>query len=278
MTTSDDLFSIPEEIRERICIHRGLFESEEEENTAGAIRDAVELNPYFVEFDIQKYNGDFFSGHPPAIVTEDDGKLENILGVYSEHARQVQANGQNFKRFTFPKIDLKLNGEDPKKVINELVAILEDHRYKDIPFYLINIGRAKGKKYCECLLYFDSCVSDSKERYGLNVDLEKFGAYSEIGGVNKLRALFSASPEINSPYTYTGKNFFDFVKRHKIGEVHFWLRGPPDNPNPAVYLNTLRYALEWGKSNHLTVYFDINPMYIENGTVEQGKELPLKNF
>jgi hypothetical protein len=236
MTTLDDLFFIPKEIRERICIHRGLFESEDEENTASAIRDAVELNPYFVEFDIQKYNGGFFSGHPPAIVTGNDGKLGNILGVYSEHARQVQANGQNFKRFTFPKIDLKLNGEDPKKVINELVAILEDR----------------------------------KERYGLNVDLEKFGAYSKIGGVNKLRALFSASPEINSPYTYTGKNFFDFVKRHKIGEVHFWLRGPPDNPNPAVYLNTLRYALEWGKSNHLTVYFDINPMYIENDTVEQG--------
>ena len=96
MTTLDDLFFIPKEIRERICIHRGLFKSEDKENTVSAIRDAVELNPYFVEFDIQKYNGSFFSGHPPAIVTGNDGKLGNILSVYSEHARQVRANGQNF--------------------------------------------------------------------------------------------------------------------------------------------------------------------------------------
>ena len=267
MTTLDDLFFIPKEIRERICIHRGLFKSEDKENTVSAIRDAVELNPYFVEFDIQKYNGSFFSGHPPAIVTGNDGKLGNILSVYSEHARQVRANGQNFKRITFPKIDLKLNGEDNyEKLIDGLISILENPDYEDIPFYLVNLGQVYGARYLSTLLQFANLARDLKERVGLNVDLEKLGTYDEKT-IDKDWAelddfIFSVSPEIHT--ADVGDNFLLFIKQHNIKHVHFWLLGPPNNPCPSVYLNTLRYVLGWGQSNHLTVYFDINPKYVAN--------------
>ena len=59
------------------------------------------------------------------------------------------------------------------------------------------------------------------------------------------------------------------IKQHNIKHVHFWLLGPPDNPYPSVYLNTLRYVLGWGESNHLTVYFDVNPKYVANDTIEK---------
>jgi hypothetical protein len=75
------------------------------------------------------------------------------------------------------------------------------------------------------------------------------------------------SPEIHT--ADVGDNFLLFIKQHNIKHVHFWLLGPPNNPYPSVYLNTLRYVLGWGESNHLTVYFDVNPKYIANDTIEK---------
>ena len=265
MVTLDDLLPIPKNISERICPHRGRFESEDQENTVNAIRDAVELNPYFVEFDIQKYNGGFSSGHPPTMVTGDEGKFENILRVYVEHARHVQKNDQNFKRITFPKIDLKLNGkEDYQEVIDSLVPVLAHPEYEAIPFYLVNIGGVSGEIYASALSYFARRSGKLKQRVRLNVNLEQLGTSDEkmIGQAMTLLGdlIFSVSPEIHT--ADVGEDLLLFLRRHQIEQLHFWLLGPPSDTNPRVYLNTLRYALAWDKSNNLAVYFDINPRYI----------------
>ena len=49
--------TLPQEIKPRVCIHRGMGG----ENTAGAIDEAISFGPPYVEFDINYVEGSFQS-------------------------------------------------------------------------------------------------------------------------------------------------------------------------------------------------------------------------
>lgn len=250
--------SLPQNIKLRTCIHRGVGG----ENTARSIAMAVSLNPYYIEFDIIYIHGNFQSGHPPDLVEGDEGKLETILKIFNE-------NGKNGGK-TFPKIDLKSRtdkdyDQDCKEITNNLVDVLQ--RYTDIPFYLINYSIKTSspavRMQIELLLAQEIQKKGLKEKIGINIDLRKYKGVPISNHISCLEdTVYSISLEIDEQ---DWNQIKDCAKENNIKEIHFWLRSPPDNPNPSISYNKLFEALDWGEKNELRIYFDINPDYMIPG-------------
>ena len=250
--------SLPQNIKSRTCIHRGVGG----DNTARSIAMAVSFAPYYVEFDINYIEGNFQSGHPPDLVEGDEGKLETILEIFNKNGRK---GGK-----TFPKIDLKSGtdkdyDQDCKEITNNLVDVLQ--RYTDIRFYLINCSiKTSSPAVCmqiELLLTQEIQKRGLKEKIGINVDLRKYKGVPISNHISCLEdTVYSISLEIDEQ---DWNQIKDYAKRNNIKEIHFWLRSPPDNPNPSIRYNKLFEALEWGKKNELCMYFDINPDYMIPG-------------
>lgn len=249
--------SLEEIVRKKFGFHRGFASEKYPENSLGAIRDAINREPPFVEFDVTLVDGEVWTRHPPR---EPLDKLDEVLSLFEG-------------KKTYPKIDVKLMGEPPPPAIDSVLSLVKQTR---INFVLINVGLGLGKRtkraignYRDYFMgaenYFATKVGNDP-RIRLNIDLERYRPVGEeidndieshVRGLGPL--VYSISPEIHDE---DRELVAQFVGRRKIGKLVFWLRGEPDVPNPKVTEETIRAALALEEKYDLEVYFDINPSFI----------------
>jgi len=249
----DDMKKVPIEelVKEKVGFHRGLVSEEHSENSLGAVREAVNLGPFCVEFDVTLVNGEVWTKHPPQ---EPLDRLEEVLPLFEG-------------KETYPKIDIKLMGEPPSPAIDAVLSLVEQTRIK---FVLINLGLGLGRRTKKAIGnyrdYFMGAENYLATRAGdnpkirLNNDLERYrparekidnGIESHVAGLGTF--VYSISPEIHDE---DGEMVAQFAKRHKTGQLVFWLR------EPKVTEETIRAALALEEKYDLEVYFDINPQFI----------------
>ena len=242
-------FISQEMIKERFTSHRGLYEKKKEQNSKAAIKNGLDKEPPFLEFDIVFRKGHFWTAHPPQ---KSLAKLTEILELFKN-------------KQTFPKIDLKLNSkQDYHHVLDELVKLINKKEF--LRFTLLNIG---GKVPIEHINngreYFVDKIK-TKGHIKLNVDPGKMGLFSyglikpikkHMKKINK--AVYSISPEII--YCKERKLIPKICKKYNIKHVMFWLRDWPDVKNPKIKEQEILEALELEKYG-LKVLFDVNPSCI----------------
>ena len=241
------MYLLSEVIRKRFGIHRGIESPYALPNSLDAIKNAISLNPIFVEFDVILDNGSIKTAHPPQ---EPLDNLEEVLTLFKESN-------------TFPKIDLKLKENSYTILIDKVIDLVK----KTNEFTLINLSGIKIRdKMMQAEIYFASKIRDNPN-IRLNLDLARYGRprqkIDEIiqNHVKELKnTVYSISLEINEE---NWEAIFKFANHHGIKKCFFWLRGWPDVPNPKVKVKTILKALNLEKKYNIEIYFDINLNYIK---------------
>lgn len=246
---------LEEIVKTRFGIHRGLVSEGNPANSLGAIRAAIVLDPPFAEFDVGLFNGAIGTGHPP---DKPQDRLEEVLPLFGE-------------KKTYPKVDIKLMGEPFRPVIDAALPLIKQTR---INFVLVCFSTLKSKEnirrdyFMQAEAYFAEKVGPT-QKIGLSIDLARYrpprgainGGFGIREHVGKLGGLvYCISTEIHEE---DRERVAQFAQEHKIGQLHFWLRGWPDVPNPSVSEETLRPALALEDRYPVKVYFDLNPAFIE---------------
>lgn len=242
MTEQETLEKI---VKERFGIHRGLSSKDHPENSLGAIEAAIALEPFMVEFDVVLADGVVRSGHPPHGPMD---RLDEILSLFSGVK-------------TYPKVDLWLNTSPDSSLID---LVLADLKLADLPFVLLAPGHLEpASQIMDAQCRLAQRIRDNP-KVRLNIERREYretGAEAVDRHIARLGpALFSISPEIHrADWEETAR----FAVKHRVKQIHFWLWGPPDIPNPRVSEVTVRKALALEEQYPFKVYFDINPIYIE---------------
>jgi glycerophosphoryl diester phosphodiesterase len=253
-------------VGERFGIHRGLASEDNPENSLGAIKAALDLRPFMVEFDVVLVDGAVRTSHPPQGPMD---LLKDVLALFK---------GEK----TFPKVDIKVPGISFVSIIDEVLGLISAAH---LDFTLVNIGVKRGERDSNIAQmaaerHFVERAAGNKGSTGLNIDLNRYRAVGEGGNpvffgaaVNKhveaLGNVFSVSPEIHEDdWELTA----GFARRHGIDQIHFWLRGWPDVPEPKVAEETIRKALTLEERYPIKVFFDIDPRHII------GLNLPLEDI
>lgn len=244
---------ISEIIRTRFGCHRGYGFDRHEQNSLGAIRVAVERDPVFVEFDVIYHDHEPKTGHPPQRPLD---PLDTVL--------------ESFRRSkTYPKVDLKLNGDETDHVfIDKVRALISD---KELSRALVTMGNGaeksmSGERYVHMYRFlFDELKDDTPIR--LSFDLGKMKKYRSEPFDKKFRSdLRYLAPKIDSLCLEIHEEDWEESARiaedHGIPHVTFWLRSWPSVHNPRVETRTLLEALELERRYCITVMFDIDPGYV----------------
>lgn len=215
-----------------ICYHRGLGK----ENSLDAVKNAILLRPFMVEFDIQNDKGIYYLGHPPKI--NYDYTLEDALLLYKNSV-------------VIPKIDIKCSLNWKADI--DLLIKKTEHFTGDL---LINVGGGilSSSQFMDAESYL---LRNSKPNMLLNIDIARYKDY-ELSVVKehiKLlpRLPFSISPMIESNY----KSDIETAINAGIQNIHFW-----SNNSKKCSENELVSLYNKYSSLSTKVLFDINPNII----------------
>jgi glycerophosphoryl diester phosphodiesterase len=216
------------EFNKRLCPHRGVGI----ENTLEAIKSAIKLNPFLVEFDIQEYKHRLFLGHPPKIDMKAD--LSQALSHFN-------------KTTTLPKVDLKLSEITFDSALKLIPEYVKESILKNV---LVNIdGELKPEQF---MLAESNLMKNTDYKILLNIDLGRYNSLSEgtiDNHINNLdRKPFSISPNLEDNLSQVIK----YAKKHKIYQIHFW-SFPKSKYSLVQLYEKMNYVLLSG----LEVYFDI---------------------
>ncbi len=185
-----------------IGIHRG---KRYKENSLKAIKEALRYAPSFIEFDVLEWNKKLRTGHPPE---KPCSFFSNVIKLFK-------------KTLAYPKIDLKLNKENYKRVINKVIEEITNNK---IRFSVVNIGSIKKedyKFYMDAEKYFHSI---RKENIKLNIDLERYNVKENFKEILEhlesiQESIYSISPEARSNIS----EIIYFAKRFGIKNIMFWV-------------------------------------------------------
>jgi len=259
---------IPEDIRDRICIHRGT--AGQKESSVSAIGHGLKYNPYFVEFDFSCIDDDFIQGHFPHFIKGSEGNPRLTLFLFAEHASSP-IESRRSGRITFPKFDLRLvEGNDSKDVLGKLIRLWEQPEYASIPQFLLNINdttknlSTRSEIIIRAQSEFVELARSSaiEKKLMLNVDVTKYTTLTDEEILKHLESLapsvLSVSPDTTSDLDAVGA----LAKKAGIPECHFWLFGPPDYEEKPVSVSELRAMSKQVEPYFKAIYFDISPAQI----------------
>lgn len=244
---------ISEIIKTRFGCHRGHDFDRHAQNSLGAIKAAVERNSVFVEFDVIYHDHEPKTGHPPQRPLD---PLDTVLESFGRGK-------------TYPKIDLKLSGDESDYIFIEKVRILISD--KKLSHAVITMGsgsekRMTGERYVHMYRFlFDKLKDDTSIR--LSFDLGKMKKPAPESFDKRFRSdLRYLAPKIDSLCLEIHEEDWEESARtaeeHGIPHVTFWLRSWPSVRHPRVETRTVLEALELERRYRITVMFDISPEYV----------------
>ena len=70
---------LSKEVKKRFSVHRGLYNSLEDQNSIMAIKKGIEESPPLLEFDVVYYEGGFWTAHPPQDPLDDLGEVLDLF-------------------------------------------------------------------------------------------------------------------------------------------------------------------------------------------------------
>lgn len=221
------------EFAARLCPHRGIGK----ENTLQGIRSGIELNPFFVEFDVQYFKNALHLGHPPDLNTT--STLLNALELFANTT-------------TMPKVDIKLDITNYSAALELLLTELTAYNPKKV---LLNIaGELDADKY---MAAETTITRKTSTNILLNIDLARYNGKSSQQIATHLNGLdrkpFSLSPNLDDDVSAA----ISFAIKQNIPQLHFW-----SHFDRTYSLKHLYKIMQSVLDSGLEVYFDIKTQNI----------------
>ena len=241
----------------RCGYHRGYRIEGVEYDSLEAVRRALKHNPFFIEIDVQLFDGEVWTGHLPG--QEPLDRLEDILPLFKNED-------------TFPKIDIKLLGDD-YGLIDKVIELVRQSELEQIVVINIDAGEdglieSGGMDCFAAELYLAEKVNNDP-KIQLNIDLARYRKMraddkkieEHIKKLQEDIKIWSISLEIHNGEI---EKSAELALKYRIPHIVFWIVTTIDGKSEAVTKQDIGKALDLEmRYPTIQVYFDIDPQLLE---------------